>query len=170
MNSNQVEPPPLRARICGTRSVPLTLVTALPRYEVLELGRPNSTFIVARNRGGPTRPSDQPASEIDPQQLVHAADQIARIDGPVLDRLSLGIGGADHLAAFEAAAGNHARRRPPEMVPPAIPGRFPVDLRRAAELAAAPDDRTRPTARGSARSAISVDKPLSRAGNCRRMT
>ena len=51
------------------------------------------------------------ALRINAEQLIHAAHQVARINGPVLDLFALGVGSADHLAALESAAGDARRRR-----------------------------------------------------------
>ena len=48
---------------------------------------------------------------IDAQQLVHAGDQVAGIDGPVLHLFALGIGSAHDVAALESAAGHHGAKR-----------------------------------------------------------
>ncbi len=49
---------------------------------------------------------------VDAEQLVHAADQVARVHRPVLDLLALVRRRADHAAALEAAAGDQGRVRP----------------------------------------------------------
>ena len=85
---------------------------------------------------------------VDAGQLVDAAEQIDGIDGPVLDLLALLRRCADHLPALESAAGDEHGEHAAEVVAPAVPGRLPVDLRRAAELAAAPDQRALQEAAG----------------------
>src|ERR1035437_899582 len=78
---------------------------------------------------------------VNPRQMIDAAEQIDGIDGPVLDLFGLGIGRTDHLPALESAAGHQDAEDVAIMIASAIPGWLPVDLGRAAELAAAPNQR-----------------------------
>ena len=72
------------------------------------------SFIGARNRADElAHRMGQAGVRIDAEQLVHGADQIARIDGPILDLLALGIGGADHLSALESTAGHDVEKTLP---------------------------------------------------------
>ena len=77
---------------------------------------------------------------INAQQLVHAADEVARIDRAFLDRFAFGVRSADDLAAFEAAAGDHGGEHLAMMTASAVPGRFPLDFGRSAKFAAPPDN------------------------------
>ena len=43
---------------------------------------------------------------VDAHQFIDASEQIARIDGAIFDLFALGVGSANHLAAFEPAAGH----------------------------------------------------------------
>ena len=105
---------------------------------------------------------------IDAQQFVHAADEVARIDGPVLDLFALGVRRADDVAALESAAGDHGGEDLAVMAAPAVPGRFPLDLRRSAELAAPPDDGA--VQQAAVRQILQQRRqPLSSSGSFRRM-
>ena len=78
---------------------------------------------------------------VDAGQLVNAAQQIDRVDRTVFDFLALGIRLAHDLAALETAARHQHRIDFAVVVASAVPRRLPIDLRAAAELAAAPDQR-----------------------------
>src|ERR1035437_7085225 len=75
------------------------------------------------------------------RQMINAAEEIDWIDGPILDLFGFGIRGADHVAALESAASHQDAEDVAVMIASAIPGRLPVNLGTAAELAAAPDQR-----------------------------
>ena len=83
----------------------------------------------------------QPGAGVDAGQFVDASEQIDGIDGPLLDLFALFVRGADHAAALESAARHQDRKHLAIMVPAAVPGGLPVDLRTAPEFAAAPDNR-----------------------------
>jgi hypothetical protein len=90
------------------------------------------------------------------------------IDGPVLDLFALGIGGADHVAALESAAGHHGREDLAPMAAPAVPGasHMTFGVRPNSPLHQTMVLSSRPR---SDKSWSSVAMPLSISGSLRRM-
>src|SRR5262249_58133851 len=70
---------------------------------------------------------------IDADRSEHGGVDVADADGIDRGLLALGVGGAEHLAAADAAAGQHHA----EAVGPVVAAAQAVDLPRAAELAPA---------------------------------
>src|ERR1035438_5760841 len=78
---------------------------------------------------------------IDAQQFVETGDEVAGVDGPVLQLLALGVRGADDPASLEASARYQGREDLSPVVAPSVPRRFPHDFRSPPELPGAPYDR-----------------------------
>jgi hypothetical protein len=76
---------------------------------------------------------------VDAGQLVEAAQEVRRIDGPFGHLLSYFVGRADHATALESAAGDQHGEDPPMVMASPVPRRRPVDLRGSAELAGTPN-------------------------------
>src|SRR4051812_24403732 len=68
--------------------------------------------------------------DIDAQPLVERGEHLAEMDRPSVGQLSPAGRGADHLAAFQAAAGNYGAAH----AGPVIASRIGVDFGGAAEL------------------------------------
>ena len=73
---------------------------------------------------------------INTQQFVHAADEIAGIDRALLHSFAGRVRGADDMAALETAASDYCGEYLAMMTASAVPGRFPLDFRRAAPMPA----------------------------------
>ena len=109
----------------------------------------------------------QLAVGVDAQQFVDAADQVARIDRPVLHLFASGVRGADDLAALESAAGDHAEKTWPQWPRPPFHGASQCTL---GVRPNSPPHQTMVLRAGRARTgpASSVARPLSSSGSfCR---
>src|SRR6476660_8470265 len=62
------------------------------------------------------RPDIVAVARIDAQRLVDRREQVALGDRPILDLLAVGVSAADHLPAFDAAAGQYDRPGPDVVV------------------------------------------------------
>src|SRR5206468_3722387 len=78
----------------------------------------------------------QPAGGVDAQQLVHAADEVTRVDRAIFDGLASGVGGPDHPPPLKAAAADHGGEHRAVVGAAAVPGRLPGDPGGPAELPA----------------------------------